>query len=42
MDLGEEVVDHLEEEKVEAIVVLDHYGEDDYRKMMIQRVWTSR
>jgi len=41
MDLGEEDVDHLEEE-FEVIVVLDHYGEDDYRKMMIQRVWTSR
>jgi hypothetical protein len=41
MGLGEEVVDHLEEE-VEVVVVLDHYGEDDYWKMMIQRVWTSR
>jgi hypothetical protein len=41
MDLVEEVVDRLGEE-VEAIVVLDHYGEDDYRKMMIRRVWTSR
>jgi hypothetical protein len=41
MGLDEEGVDHLEEE-VEVFAVLDQFAEDDYRKMRIQRVWTSR